>query len=1045
VSVVNLSTRRLRRVHLRDTWGADCACVMPSRASALAVLAMSAVILPLLPVLAVAASPARPGLTTAQAIRRAAAVPGILDRRADADDATGVRAAVSAAQAAVSPVDAYYASPAGQLATGPRSNGTAVLSSGRFVTPAGKTAIVDLQPTHIVLTRDATRLLVTSQGLDDDPSADAHTDSSFDRHVDVLSADGQLTSIDRVADADLQYGVVEQPDGTVWVSEGRTGSLGVFTPQGKSYVKSGDVSLGSGTFPWGLAESPDGRYVYAADFQSNQISVVDATTKTVLASVAAGEYPRDLTVSPDGKLLYVTNWGLYNGNGAGRTSPAGSVATPPPSGNYNAPGASSVWIYSLAAPAAPVVSSENRIGRDLNGTTVVSGSLPTSLALSPDATTLAVTAANNDLVELRDAKSGALLRSFDMSVVPGGPTGAAPNAVAWSTDGATLYVTLGGRDAVAAVDPVAGSVTGLIPTGNYPSAVAVSPDGSRLYVASFRGLGAGPNTAGGTPNSHSADKIGTDLDYIDNLLKGTVQDIPLQAACAALPGLTSTVTADNGLVPSQATDPSGGVIPATFGSGPSSTIKHVVFILKENRPYDQVFGDLPGSERDDSVAPFSGSVTPNQHSLATQYAVGDNYYSTAQTSYDGHYVADSGDIDDFAQQVNPSSYANKFATDPFVTSPENLPQGGFTWNNLARSGISFKIYGEATYLVGLGPTALNAGGSPTNPLPPALYALGSPTGSFSPTYPSQITVERPVVGGGSSDEDRASNFLQDLKVMDTTGTVPQFMQLTVPDDHTNGFAPGAPTPQSLVAENDHAVGEILSGLSQSSIWSSTAVFVTEDDTQDGQDHVDASRTFAIVAGAHVKSGYISHQHESNLSLQKTVDLILGAPPTSTDELTATSMADFFTPTANATPYVTRPNVTPAGTNPPYGTSSSSDITAAQRLQQGLPAGIDQGGARFSAALQAGLRGEQAIGTPGLATTSGSVEHTLPAGSPTPVTLPAPPSRPQAGVCGARAAAQASLPEARRPVLLVLVTLVLGAGPLLMAWSRRRRAAEQAAI
>jgi len=1025
-------------VQLRDISMPDCAHVISPRASAAAVLATSAVVLPLLPrQAAVAASPARPGPTTAQAIRLVGAVPGVLDRRADTQDAKTVRGAVTSTQAAVSPVDAFYASPAGQLATGPRSNGTAVLPSGRFVTPAGKTAVVDLQPTHIVLTRDATRLLVTSQGLDDNPSADAHTDSSFDRHVDVLTADGQLTSIDRVADADLQYGLVEQPNGTLWVSEGRTGSLGVFAPQGNSYVKTGDVSLGSGTFPWGLAESPDGRYIYAADFQSNQISVVDATSKTLLTSVAAGEYPRDLTVSPDGRLLYVTNWGLYNGNGAGRTSPAGSVATPPLSGNYNAPGASSVWIYSLAAPAAPVVSSQNRVGHDLNGTTVVSGSLPTSLALSPDATTLAVTAANNDLVELRDAKSGALLRSFDMSAVPGGPTGAAPNAVAWSTDGATLYVTLGGRDAVAAVDPVAGSVTGLIPTGNYPSAVTVSPDGSRLYVASFRGLGAGPNTAGGTPNSHSADKIGTDLDYIDNLLKGTVQDIPLRAACAALPSLTSSVTADNGFVPGQAADPSGGVVPATFGSGPSPTIKHVVFILKENRPFDQVFGDLPGSERDDSVAPFSGSVTPNEHALATQYAVGDNYYSTAQTSYDGHYVADSGDINDFAQQLNPSSYANKFATDPFVTSPENLPQGGFTWNNFARSGISFKIYGEATYLVGLSPTALNAGGSPTNPLPPALYALGSPTGSFSPTYPSQITVQRPVVGGGSSDEDRASNFLQDLKVMDTAGTVPQFMQLTVPDDHTNGFAPGAPTPQSLVAENDHAVGEILSGLSQSSIWNSTAVFVTEDDTQDGQDHVDASRTFAIVAGAHIKSGYISHQHESNLSLQKTVDLILGAPPTSTDELTATSMADFFTPTLNAAPYAVQPNVTPAGTNPPYGTSSSAQITAAQRLQQGLPKGIDKGGARFSAALQTGLRGEQAIGTPGLAATSNTVEHTLPVGSPDPVILPAGPSRAQTGVCGGSAVLNPSLPEARRPVVLVALMLMLGAGLLLMARTRRR--------
>jgi len=951
-----------------------------------------------------------------------------------------------AAASVTSGVATPYDSPAGDLPAGPRPNGTAVLPGGRLVAPAGATARVDLQPTHLVPTRDGSRLLVTSQGLDDDPNASAYTDSTFDRHVDVLRADGRLSPVGRVSDENLQYGVAERPDGQLWVSEGKSSSLGILAPDGSgSYTRVGGVALPAGTFPWGLALSPDGRYAYVAGFQGNTLTVVDTTTRTVVASVGTGEYPRDVVVSRDGRRAYVTNWGLYNGNGSGRTNPAPSVATPPPDGNYNAPRTSSVWIYDLSSPAAPTVSTKVRVGRDLNGTDVVSGSLPTSVALSPDGSRFAVTAANNDLVELRDAASGALVRLVDLAAVPGGPTGAAPNAVAWAPDGRTLYVSLGGRDAVAAVDPATGTTGGLIPTGWYPSAVAVSADGAHLYVASFRGLGAGPNTTGGTPASHAADKRGTDVNYIDNLIRGLVQDVPLRAACGALPDLTGTVVHDNGLdgADPAAPDPSGGVLPAAYGSGSSKTIKHVVFILKENRTYDQVFGDVAGTERDESVAPFSGSVTPNQHALAAQFAAGDNYYSTALTSYDGHYVADSGDIDDFTEQLTPSSYAGKFANDPFVTTPENLPQGGFTWNNLARAGISFKIYGEATYLVGLSPTALNAKGSPTNPLPPAFYATGgSPSGSFSPTYPSQITVERPVVGGGSSDEDRADDFLRDLQLMTTTSTggaadtVPSFLQLTLPDDHTAGASPGQPTPQTFVAENDHAVGRIVEGLSKSPIWDSTAVFVTEDDTQDGQDHVDASRTFALVAGGHVKKGYVSHTHLSNLSLQKTVDLLLGAPPTSLDELTATPMADYFTATGDDTPFTARPNVTPPGTNPPYGQAANPDLARAQALQKGVPPGIDQGGPRFSAALAAQLAGMRQAETPGLAPTSDVVEHTLPAGSPEPVVLPAAQAGAPAGTCAAEAASgpRPAVPEAVVPALFVAVGAAVAAGAVV----RRRR-------
>lgn len=897
----------------------------------------------------------------------------------------------SPAHVAAGPADVTVSTPlqapAGDLPTGPRPNGTAVLPSGRFVTPFGRTTTVDLLPTRLVVSHDGQRLYASSEGMDSEPSPSAYTDSDFDRYVSVLDT-ATLTRTDRPRDDSLHYGLAEAPDGrSLYVSEGKTGSLGVMTrgADGRLTRTSG-VSIGAESYPWGLALTRDGGTAFVTGFSANTLNVLDTASGTKLATTGAGEYPTDVALSPDGTKAYVTNWGLYNQDSEAnpaRPATGGIPVTVPPLtvAGYNGPGQSSLWIYDVRDRTRPVVTAKVRIGADINGGTVVGGSTPTAVAVSPDGRTLAVAASNHDLVELRDATTGALVRRIDLRAIAGGPTGAQPAAVAWAPDGRTLYVAEAGRDAVAVLDPATGVARGRIPTAWYPTSLAVSPDGQHLYVASSKGFGAGPNDVG---PAHAADKLGTDTSYLPNKLQGVVQDVDLSAASCVLPALTATVQRNNGLLTAAGSDPSGGVVPASYGSGPSQTVKHVVFVLKENRTYDQVFGDLAGTERAQRTAYYSGSVTPNQHALAQEYGSSDNYYSTAQTSYDGHYAADTGQANEWATKLSPLSYANKLPRDRFVSSPENIPLGGFLWNNYARQGVSFRIYGEATYLIGLSPTVLNAGPSAGNLLPPAFYALGGPgsPGGFSATYPSQVTQQVPITSSASTDEDRADDFLRELDRFSLAGTMPSFQQLSLPDDHTDGARPGSPTPQTYVARNDHAVGRIIEGLSKSPFWKDTAVFVTEDDTQDGQDHVDASRSFVLVAGGNVRKGAVSRVHTSTLSVLKTMNLLLGVPPTSLDELTSTSLADLFSPQPRTEAFRTRPNVTGTATNPPYPPASATGpAAAASRLMQQVPPGVDAGGALLQTALALQAQAAAADGSAQVPPTPDVTERRLPDGSP----------------------------------------------------------------
>lgn len=916
------------------------------------------------------------------------------------------------------------ASPAGMLAAGPRANGTGVLPDGRFVTPAGRTIRVELQPLNAVLSRDGRRLYVTSEGYDDAPSTTEHDNAIKRRFLTVIDTRTHKTT--SIEDDNLHYGVAESPDGrTLYISEGQTGTVGVFqrTPSAGdagapgSYRKLTSIVLDShhADYPWGLALSPRGDRLYVVGFETDTLTVVDTVDRKVLSRVATGEYPYGVAVSPDGSHVFVSNWGLYNQDAPSLVNmPHLPLAVPPATiGGYNTENSSSVWTYATSQAGAPATVAKTRIGRPLDGAGVVGGALPSALAVSPNGRDLAVTSSNDDLVEIldtthtiADTATGSPAhprRVIDVRAVAGGPTGAQPDAVAWANG--LLLIAEGGRNSVAVVDPArvragypnpgqatpdgwnASSILGRIPTGWYPTALDVGADG-RLWITNNMGSGSGPNTGDG-PEGPGGTSAST---YIPDTLWGSVQEVSLATSLRDLAHLTHVSDADNGLIAAPAGANGGGnVVPVAYGQGPSKVIKHVFLIIKENRPYDQELGDIPGTERDQRFTYYGSFVTPNTHALARRYSFGDNFYALSETSVDGHYSIDTGQINEFVLKTTPSSYAGKFPVDHFQTNPENMPQGGFIWDNAGRHGVPTRVYGEATYVVGTPPDQLGKGvtTTPTGLLQPGITAADV---TYDPTYPSQVNVAGSIPNGTSlsssvypwNDEGRVTAFRREMAGFNAAGVMPSLNVMLLFDDHTDGYIPGHPSPEDHIAENDHALGEIVDTISHSAFWKDSAIFVVEDDTQSGQDHVDAHRSFGLVISPWANRGHVSHVHTSFSSMVKTMNLLLGLPPTSIEEMTATSMADFFIPRGGRpdfSPYTSRGNNVYNEVNPTVLTAPNDAARQAASLALVMPPGLDQAGELLAVDLALGREGALEAHDPNVIDLPPVVEHTLPDGSP----------------------------------------------------------------
>jgi YVTN family beta-propeller protein len=503
---------------------------------------------------------------------------------------------------------------------------------------------------------------------------------------------------------------------------------------------------------------------------------------------------------------------------------------------------------------------------------------PTEMVLSPDGKTLFVACANSTMVSVIDTQTGKGLETISCSLYPQPLAGNTPNSLSLTPDGQMLLVANADANNLAVINvskPGQAKALGFIPTGWYPTSVRYNPSDKRLYIANGKGNMSRANVQGPQP---LLPRNATVREYIGGLFRGTLSilDFPTPEKLEAYTKqvyVCSPLRADLGTT---ADAPEGNPIPKKVGD--SSPIKHCIYIIKENRTYDQVFGDIKGGNGDPNLCIFGDAVTPNHHKLARQFVLLDNFYCDGEVSADGHQWSMGAYATDFVEKAWPLSYRGSPKKKLNIyTSEGNFdaiarPAGGYLWDRCAEASVSYRSYGEW----------IENGKTVKDPGKATVKAL---EGHFDPWFRG-FDLEY-------SDEKRADRFIEELKGFEKAGEMPQLIILRLPNDHTAGTKVGSHTPTALVADNDLALGRVVEAVSQSKFWKDTALFVVEDDAQNGSDHVDAHRTVALVISPYTKHGRIDSSLYSTTSMVRTIELILGLKPMSQFDAAARPMYHSF--------------------------------------------------------------------------------------------------------------------------------------------------------
>jgi hypothetical protein len=599
-------------------------------------------------------------------------------------------------------------------------------------------------------------------------------------------------------------------------------------------------------------------------------------------------------------------------------------------GDPNVLEANSLWVIDVADPAQPKVVAKIKTGIQV-GDRSVGGSSPGAVVAGRRR--VFVSNATQDSITIIDARSNRVEKTIllEPAYAVKGLRGVLPFGMALSPDEKRLYVACSGINAVAVLDARKGQVLGYFPTAWFPARLAVSPEGKTLYVANTKGFGAGPN--GGLNFQEGPEGV-----YIGDITHGFVSIVSIPEG-RTLKQMTARVLGDNGFVSRTQTMPRDAdlVVPSPAGrpqGAPlhtSTKIRHVVFIVRENRTFDEVLGDLritgamvegePSlarwgenalvKEKEETAVVEGARVTPNAHALARRFAFSDNFYVDSDVSVDGHHWLVGNYPNEVVESVWPAAYGDKLDFVPDADAPgrldiqcgnpcpESYLEAGSLWEHLARHHIPFRNYGEGVSLPGSrgGPGLMPSGVREgiNMPMPEVL---------FENTSRSYATFNTNI-----SDQYRFGQFQREFEIRYASGKepLPQFLYIWLPNDHTAKprREDGYPYRASYVADNDLALGKLVELLSHSPFWKDMAIFVTEDDAQNGRDHVDAHRSVLLVIGPYARRG-VSHVHTSMASILKTFDLILGLPYLNQYDAAATDLSDLFTDTPDFTPFEALP-------------------------------------------------------------------------------------------------------------------------------------------
>lgn len=744
------------------------------------------------------------------------------------------------------------------------------VANGWTITPVGKQVKLGDRPYGMTMSPDGKTLLLSNNG------------QSTQSLMVVDRQSGEVVqTIEYQKPEALYIGVVFSPDGKkAYASAGNNNKIRVYDVDGQHLTETQPIQIpavdGNGNklnlFPAGLSISPDGQSLYVANNLNDSMSVIDTATQTVKKTIPVGHNPYTVALSKNGKTAYVSNWG-------GQT--------------------------------VSVVDTQN-----LSLTqTIDVGTHPSAMRLNPTRNELYVANTDSDSVSVIDTIRNQTVRTLDLSPYKNAQEGSSPNALALSPDGNTLYVANAGNNDVVVVglaktvngekaeekdtdetheiakhngqsqdgdnEQTAGKdrIEGMIPTAWFPTGLEVSEDGKQLFVANAKGYGAGPNPNG--PNPYSKTPTPPDQ-YTGSMIQGTLSIIDTPTS-EQLAHYTKQVVENNGFNEKDKVRTKGThsqqVVPRRVGD--SSPIKHVIYIVKENRTYDQVFGNLEKGNGDRKLNLFDDESAPNQRQLARKFVTFDNFYADAEVSADGWNWATAAMANTYVQKNWPTNYGGRgrsyeFEGGNFATAPSRDPENAYLWDSLDLANVSYRNYGFFTF---------NGKVASTEP------KLAAKTDMAYPGYNLNI-----------KDQTRVDEWLKEFRMYEANGNLPSVQLVRLPNDHTAGTKPGMPTPKAMVADNDLALGRIVEAVSHSKYWKDTAIFVTEDDAQNGSDHVDAHRTVALLISPYTQTGSVDSTFYTTTSMLRTMELILGVPAMTQFDAAATPMINAFTNKPNTQPY-----------------------------------------------------------------------------------------------------------------------------------------------
>jgi YVTN family beta-propeller protein len=808
---------------------------------------------------------------------------------------------------------ADYRTPAGTLPARRTENGhETVLPGGRLLAPHGAQYTTGPGPFGLAISPNGDRI-VSANGGPDRFTLTFLERTDGDWRTRNLQAVGRRDAAESDEDdwKSTFMGLAFDGDNLLYASEGESGRVRALHPATGRRIRSFNLNTGGygHSYSGDVAFDRDRGLLYVVDQANFRVAIFDTRKAAYLASVAVGRLPFALALSPDAQRLYVTNVGMFSykpipradpkhpretgldfppfgfpskdaERGANRKAMNGTVRVPG-LGSPNTPASNSLCVVDVSNPGSPKIVKFIRTGLPL-GRASYGGSSPAGVLAAGNR--VYVSNSSNDSISVIDAATLETIRDIPIRI-PGLESyrGVLPIGLAFDPASSHLLVAEAGINSVGVLDPASGEILGHIPCGWFPTRVAIR--GSEVYVTNAKGHGIGPNATLEAPLPKS---------FQGERRKGSLSLFPTPAA-GQLAALSETVLRNNGFQPAGDASP----LPAA--------IRHVVLIVKENRTFDEVFGDIAGAP---GLARWGRRITPNHHAIAERWSMSDNFYADSEVSVDGHHWLVGSYPNVWTESTLMAAYGGEkkwaftpdapgrllFAGSSSSVHPEEQLEAGTLWHLLERHGISFRNFGEGFELAGVDE---GEGLKPTGaryftniPMPDPLYR------NTSRTYPNYNT--------NIPDQFRAGQFIGEIEslYLRPGKPLPRFIFIHLPNDHTAKPRPkdGYPESASYVADNDYALGRILQFLSHTPWWRDMAVFITEDDAQGGVDHVDAHRTVMLLASPYAQPGCVDHANSSFPGLLKTVFRLLALPGLNLYDVAARDLGHCFTAKPNFEPF-----------------------------------------------------------------------------------------------------------------------------------------------